>query len=390
MTQDLLLSRRAFLVGCSVAASPLLTPVTFAAAPGENRLVVVILRGAMDGLDVVRPLGDRNYLGLRPNLAADAEASHDLDGFFALHPAAQPLIPLWHAGEMAFAHAVATPYRQGRSHFIGQDALENGAGAEDGRMTAAHDGWLNRALSAMPGADAGTGVSVGQQRLLILEGASETRHFFPVDDTDLSAQGRALLALVNEADPLFAGPFAQAQLLTSDSRDMMREKGGVSHAQLGSYVAEQLMDGSRIASLSLGGWDTHQAQASTLPKQLAALSDLTLAIKQGLGQEWRRTLVLGLTEFGRTARENGTMGTDHGTGGVMIALGGAVRGGRVLGDWPGLGEGDLLAQRDLLPTRDLRAFAAHALRGLFGLEAGALEQVVFPGMELGSDPGLLA
>jgi len=390
MTQDLLLSRRAFLIGCSVAASPLLTPVTFAAAPGENRLVLVILRGAMDGLDVVRPLGDRNYSGLRPNLAADADASHDLDGFFALHPSAQSLMPLWRAGEMAFAHAVATPYRQGRSHFVGQDALENGSQAEDGRMTAAHDGWLNRALSAMPGANGRLAVSVGQQRLLILEGAHETQHFFPVDDTELSAQGRALLALVNEADPLFAGPFAQAQLLTSDNRDMIREKGGVSHAQLGSYVAEQLLGGARIASLSLGGWDTHQAQASTLPKQLAALSEMSLAIKQGLGSQWGRTLVLGLTEFGRTARENGTNGTDHGTGGVMIALGGAVRGGRVLGDWPGLGEGDLLAQRDLMPTRDLRAYAGHALRGLFGIEATALERVVFPGLELGSDPGLLA
>ena len=127
-SQDLLLSRRGFLIGCSLAASPLLTPVTFAATEGENRLVVIVLRGAMDGLDVVRPLGDRAYLPLRPDLAADAAASHDLDGFFALHPAAAPLMPLWSAGELAFAHAVATPYRQGRSHFIGQDALENGTG----------------------------------------------------------------------------------------------------------------------------------------------------------------------------------------------------------------------------------------------------------------------
>lgn len=390
MTQDVLLSRRSFLIGCSLAASPLLTPVTFAAAPGENRLVVIILRGAMDGLDVVRPLGDRDYPGLRPSLASDAAASHDLDGFFALHPAAQPLMPLWQAGELAFAHAVATPYRQGRSHFIGQDALENGAGAEDGRMTGSHDGWLNRALGVMPGADRRSAVSIGQQRLLILEGQAETQHFYPVDDTQLSAQGLALLAEVNAADPLFAEPFAQAQGLATDAMGLPRQKGGVNHAQLGGYVAEQLQGEARIASLSLGGWDTHQAQARNLSVQLAALSDMVLAIKSGLGPLWGRTLVLGLTEFGRTARENGTNGTDHGTGGVMIALGGAVRGGRVLGTWPGLGESDLLAQRDLLPTRDLRAYAGHALRGLFGLEAAALEQVVFPGMELGADPGLLA
>lgn len=389
MPRDLLLSRRSFLIGCSLAASPLLTPVTFAAAPGDNRLVVIILRGAMDGLDVLRPLGDRNYLGLRPSLAADAATSHDLDGFFALHPAAAPLLPLWQSGELAFANAVATPYRQGRSHFVGQDALENGAGGEDGRMTATHDGWLNRALRVIPGADAQTAVSVGQQRLLILEGEAETQHFFPVDESTLSAQGQALLAQVNAADPLFAEPFAQAQDLAQDTMGMDRPKGGIGHAQLGAYVADQLMGQSRIASLSLGGWDTHHAQARTMALQLDALSQMVLAMKTGLGPTWGRTLVLAMTEFGRTARENGTGGTDHGTGGLMVAAGGALRGGRVLGDWPGLGESDLLAGRDLLPTRDLRAFPAHALRGLFGVEASALGATVFPGLDLGDDPGLL-
>lgn len=391
MAHDLLLSRRAFLIGCSVAASPLLTPVTFAAAPGDNRLVVIILRGAMDGLDVLRPLGDRNYLGLRPTLAADAEASHDLDGFFALHPAAAPLMPLWQAGELAFAHAVATPYRQGRSHFIGQDALENGAGAEDGRMTATHDGWLNRALRVMPGAHAETAVSIGQQRLLILEGEAESQHFFPVDESTLSAQGQALLAKVNAADPLLAEPFAQAQSLAAEVMGMdATPKGGIGHAQLGSYVADQLRGPSRIASLSLGGWDTHHAQVRTMAQQLDALGQMVLAIKTGLQAAWGSTLVLAMTEFGRTARENGTAGTDHGTGGLMIAAGGAVRGGRVLGTWPGLGESDLLAGRDLLPTGDLRAYPGHALRGLFGVAAQDVESRIFPGLDLGRDPGLLA
>jgi uncharacterized protein (DUF1501 family) len=387
--QDLLLSRRAFLIGCSLAASPLLTPVSFAAMPGENRLVVIVLRGAMDGLDVLRPLGDPAYRALRPTLAAGNAPALDLDGFFALHPAAAPLMPLWQAGELAFAHAVATPYRQGRSHFIGQDVLENGGSGADGGLTAGHDGWLNRALGALPGADGRTAVSVGQQRLLILEGEAETQHFFPVDDNQLSAQGRALLARVNAADPLFAAPFAEAQDLVRDSEGMTRQKGGVSHGQLGGYVAEQLSGEARIASLSLGGWDTHQAQARIMALQLAALSEMVLAMKTGLGGHWGRTLVLGMTEFGRTARENGTGGTDHGTGGLMIAAGGAVRGGRVLADWPGLGAGDLLAERDLRPTRDLRVFAGHALRGLFGLEASAIESLVFPGLDLGRDPGLL-
>ena len=389
MAHDLLLSRRGFLIGCSLAASPLLTPVTFAATRGENRLVVVVLRGAMDGLDVVRPLGDPDYLALRPTLTADADTSPDLDGFFALHPAAAPLMPLWQAGEAAFAHAVATPYRQGRSHFIGQDALENGTGGPDGRLTAGHDGWLNRALSVIPGAERRTAVSVGQQRLLILEGDNDNQHFFPVDESTLSLQGQTLLEAVNAADPLFAEPFAQSQVLAQDMMGRAVPKKGVGNAQLGAYVADQLLGASRIASLSLGGWDTHHTQAKAMAQQLTALSDMVLAMKTGLGAHWGTTLVLAMTEFGRTARENGTMGTDHGTGGLMIAVGGAIRGQRVLADWPGLGQSDLLADRDLMPTRDVRAFAGHALRGLFGAEASAIERVVFPGLDLGQDPDLL-
>ena len=389
MPNDLILSRRAFLIGCSIAASPLLTPVTFAAATGENRLVVIVLRGAMDGLDVVRPLGDPAYNALRPTLAADAAKSLDLDGFFALHPAAAALMPLWQVGELGFAHAVATPYRLGRSHFIGQDALENGAGAADGAMTASHDGWLNRALSQIKGATAETGVSVGQQRLLILDGAQKVDHWYPVSESPLSAQGQQLLAAVNAADPLFAEPYAQAQALAHLTEGEIVPRNGIAYRQLGQYVAERLLGPSRIASFSLGGWDTHHAQAKTLAEQLSALSDVILAMKAGLGVEWGRTIVLAMTEFGRTARENGTGGTDHGTGGMAVMAGGALKGKRVMGEWPGLGEGQLLSDRDLMPTADVRAYAGWALRGLFGLEATALQNVVFPGLDLGSDPGLL-
>ncbi len=389
MPHDFVLSRRAFLIGCSVAASPLLTPVTFAAAAGDNRLVIVVLRGAMDGLDVVRPLGDRAYAALRPGLAADAAASLDLDGFFALHPAAAALKPLWDKGEMAFAHAVATPYRQGRSHFVGQDALENGTGGVEGQMTASHDGWLNRALSVIPGATDRTAVSVGQQRLLILEGDNDTQHYYPVSESALSSQGQSLLAEVNAADPLFAEPFAQSQQLALDTMGMQKQKGGEDYGRLGQYVADRLSSGSRIASLSLGGWDTHHTQAKTMAEQLDALGGMVLAVKQGLGPHWGTTLVLAMTEFGRTARENGTGGTDHGTGGLMIAMGGALNGRRVITDWPGLSDGDLLVERDLMPTRDVRSFAGWALRGLYGVEASAISRVVFPGLDLGNDPALL-
>ena len=389
MPQNFILSRRAFLIGCSVAAGPLLTPVTFAAAKGDNRLVVIVLRGAMDGLDVFRPLGDKDYAALRPGLAADAAISPDLDGFFALHPAAAQLLPLWQAGELGFAQAVATPYRSGRSHFIGQDALENGTGGPDGRMTPGHDGWLNRAIAQIPGASAETAVSIGQQRLLILDGAQDTQHWFPVTESPLSSQGQSLLDAVNAADPLFAKPYAESQALARTMTGEQVPRNGIAYRTLGTYVAERLTGPSRIASFSLGGWDTHHNQARTMAEQLAALSDVLLAMKAGLARDWSTTLVLALTEFGRTARENGTGGTDHGTGGMMVAAGGALRGKKVFGQWPGLGASDLLAERDLMPTGDVRAYAAHALRGLFGVEAQALQAVVFPGLDLGTDPGLL-
>ncbi len=384
----LLLSRRSFLIGCGMA-SPLMAPVTFAATPGENRLVVILLRGAMDGLDVVRPVGDPAYAALRPKLLAEAPDSLPLDGFFTLHPALGPLHPLWSQGEFAFAHAVALPYRQGRSHFVAQDALENGSGDVQGALSVARDGWLNRAIGLIPGATAETGVSVGQERMMILDGSAPTAHWYPADDSQLSAQARLLLSELHRADPLTGPVFAEAMELATLTEDERIPREAQALAVLGGYVAERLRGSARIAALSIGGWDTHQRQAKTLDERLGALSSVITGLKDGLGRDWGTTLVLALTEFGRTARENGSAGTDHGTGGVMLAFGGALRGGRAFGQWPGLGPSDLLEDRDLLPTEDLRRYPAHALRSLFGLDAAGLEGVVFPGLDAGSDPGLV-
>jgi uncharacterized protein (DUF1501 family) len=384
---DFLLSRRAFLIGCSAAASPLLTPVSFAQAAGDNRLVVILLRGAMDGIDVVRPVGDPAYAGLRPTLAR--EPGLPLDGFFELHPAASGLMPLWQAGQLGFVQAVATPYRTGRSHFVAQDALENGAGAANGGLTPARDGWLNRAVGLIAGATPKTAVSVGRERLMVLDGDVPTAHWFPVEETGLSSQGQALLTALHQADPLFADTFAEAQELTLATATSRIPRDSKALSQLGTYVADRLREDARIASFSLGGWDTHQVQARTMATQMQVLSGTLLAIRDRLGPVWGSTLVLAMTEFGRTARENGSAGTDHGTGGMMIAAGGAMRGGRVFGKWPGLGEGQLLAERDLMPTGDVRAYAGWALRNLFGVDAQALQSTVFPGLDLGDDPGLI-
>lgn len=404
-----LLSRRRFLIrtgliGCSVAASPLLTPISFAAAPGDNRLVVIILRGAMDGLDVVQPYGDRAMAALRPTLlTGEAAGSSDLDGFYALHPALAGLIPLWQAGELAFAHAVSTPYRDKRSHFDGQDMLEAGTvGLGQGR-----DGWLNRMLQQMPGVTGQTAYALGHEDLLLLRGTAPVSNWTPDAGLRISPQAERLAGLVMHDDPLFNAALEEALLLSAeeDAPEMMAPEGAMSnmmapamdgarqtasgHLRLAEFAARQLRGQSRIAAFSLGGWDTHQAQAAGLTRALGRLSETILALRDGLGPDWGQTAVLALTEFGRTARENGTKGTDHGTAGAMLMAGGAVRGGQVLGDWPGLASDALYQGRDLMPTRDVRAHAAWAMRGLFGLETAALEQAVFPGLDMGPDPRLL-
>ncbi len=384
MAREMLLSRRGFLVGCSLAASPLLTPVTFAAAPGQNRLVVIVLRGALDGLDLVRPIGDPAYAALRPTLLREGGGIPlDPAGFYQLHPGAAALMPLWQAGELGFVHAVATPYRS-RSHFVGQDVLENGSASDQGALTPGGDGWLNRALVPLGGRP-DLAVTVGQEPMLILEGDVPVAHWSPIDDSSLSPQGEALLARLYAEDPLLAASYRGAAGLRHDGG----AGAAVRPVELGAYVAERLRGEARIAAFSYGGWDTHQSQSKVLAKRLGELSETILALKQGLGPDWATTLVVAITEFGRTARENGSAGTDHGTGGAMIFAGGAAKGGRVLGDWPGLGDSALLEDRDLMPTRDVRAYAAWALRSQFGLAASDLESVVFPGLDLGADPGLV-
>jgi uncharacterized protein (DUF1501 family) len=388
MRREFVLTRRSFLIGCSAAASPLLTPVSFAAAPGENRLAVIVLRGGLDGLDLVRPIGDPAYAALRPRLARDAAAAPiGLDGRFALHPGAAALLPLWQAGELGFAHAVATPFRN-RSHFIGQDALESGGDAPDGTLAPGRDGWLNRAVGRIRGAGPDIAATVGREPMLVLHGDAPVRHWAPVADSRLSAQGTALLSRLYAADPLLGPVFEDAvQLRAAEDVELagaLAPDGG-----LGGYVAARLRDDARIAAFSVGGWDTHQNQDHVMDRRLSDLSATLLALRDGLGPAWDATLVMGLTEFGRTARENGTGGTDHGTGGAMLMAGGAIKGGRVHADWPGLSGSALYDRRDLMPTADVRAYAASAMQGLFGLDRRLLETAVFPGLDMGSVPRLI-
>lgn len=385
------LDRRRFLagaLGCSAAASPLVTPVVWASTPGETRFITILLRGAMDGLDVVRPLGDPALAALRPGLRAEnATSSTDLDGFFALNDGLSGLLPLWRAGELAFAHAVATPYRDKRSHFDGQDLLETGASDPAGGKGGLQDGWLNRLLGLLPGARAETALAVGREPFLLLQGEAPMRAWSPDGRLDVSPQAMVLVERLYAADPPLSHAFATARDIAGLTRNGTEQPGGQA-AALARFAAERLRQEARVAGFSIGGWDTHHNQRVTIARPLTELSEALLALRDGLGPVWTRTIVVCLTEFGRTARENGTRGTDHGTGGVALFAGGALAGARVHGRWPGLAH--LLADRDLTPVDDVRRYAAWALRGAFGVARDDLERRVFPGLDMGVDPALIS
>jgi uncharacterized protein (DUF1501 family) len=397
------MDRRAFMstIGCSLAASPFMTPIALANMPSENRLVVIILRGAMDGIDAFRPLGDPDYAGLRPDL--NDGGALDLNGYWAMHPSLAPLMPLWTAGEMGVVPAVSTPYRDKRSHFDGQDILEAGGQDVGGAI---NDGWLNRLLQTMDGAPPQLGYAIGREHMQIMAGPAPASRWSPEVRLNLSPQTERLLRKVLHDDPLFREASEQAITITNQiqhDRDtdaaaydemnsdptMAGVLRNVQHIQIAQFAAARLRGEARIASFSLNGWDTHQNQKGGISRALEQLSDTILTLRSGLGAHWSNTAVLCLTEFGRTARQNGTKGTDHGTGGAMIYAGGAMRGGQFVGQWPGLAEADLYDRRDIMPTSDVRSMVAWVMRGLFGLDRTTLATHVFPGIDIGDNPGLL-
>ncbi len=284
------LIKNSLIIGCSAAASPLITPVTLASIPFDARLVVIVLRGAMDGLDVVQPYGDRHLEGYRKQIkVGEAAGAYDLDGFYAMHAALGDLVPLWEAGELGFAHAVSTPYRDKRSHFDGQDFLENGGSASNGNLTPAGDGWLNRLLTLMPGSTVTTAFSVGRQRLLMLEGDADTSSWSPDSDMDLSPTAQALLKQLYANDPLFQSSAQVAIDLSAKMDGAMNPRQAAKASALAGYAADRLNEDTRIAAFSIGGWDTHNNQTRALPNALRELSAAILTLKKRLGRNWDQT-----------------------------------------------------------------------------------------------------
>lgn len=360
-----------------------------APAAGDARFVFVLLRGALDGLAVVPAVGDPDYHRLRGTLALDkAPNLLPLNDLFALHPAMGFMAEQWRDRQLTLLHAVATPYRE-RSHFDAQDVLESGVAVPHGSQS----GWLNRSLGGLPASRAARkqeGVALGAGIPLVMRGAHDVASWSPSrlpqleDDTlqrlsDLYADDAVLGRRL--ADGLAADEMAGGM-----GNDMDKGAGrgaALQVAQAATTAAGFLRqeNGPRIAVFETTGWDTHANQGSEggqLSLRLTALDAGLRALRNELGPVWDRTVVMVATEFGRTVAVNGTQGTDHGTGAAAFLLGGAVKGGRVVADWPGLSPSALYQGRDLRPTTDLRSVAKSVLRDHMGVSSKFIDTQIFP------------
>ncbi len=341
--------------------------VSLAAAPGEARLLLVLLRGGLDGLAAVPPLGEPEFARARPRLAEAASAPMAFADGFGLHPALAPLTPLVDRQELLAVHAVSTPYR-GRSHFAAQDWLECGGAS-------ARDGWLNRGLLLA----GGKAVSLTQAVPLALAGPAPVSTVAPHQPPPAAASTLERVQALYADEPALAEMLAMA-LADKDAASAVaaadRRRPELAWQGLGQLLAAP--DGPRVGLMELGGWDTHTRQSRRLESGLGELAAGLAALPAALGSAWSHTVVVVVSEFGRAVAENGTGGTDHGTGGVALLAGGAVAGGRVLADWPGLATRSRLEGRDLRPTLDLRVLLKGVLRDHLGLSEGALGAEVFP------------
>ena len=399
------LDRRRFLLTGALAAGGLLmtSRLVFANASTSSRFVFIILRGALDGLCAVPPHGDPDYSRRRRELAIDAPGATNgalpLDSVFGLHPSLKFLSESYQARELTVLHAVASPYRE-RSHFDGQDVLENGSVHPHAVQT----GWLNRALAALP-ADRTTGrkelgVALGQNVPLVMRGAAPVASWSPSKLAALDEDTLQRLQDLYAKDPLLSKRLADAlaadaiatsaqQSANGDPAALLakREKNeGRANARYVEVIRAaagflRREDGPQIAVFDTTGWDTHANEGGAqgqLAARRGALDTGLRTLKQQLAPVWRDTVVLIATEFGRTAATNGTRGTDHGTGAAAFLLGGAVAGGRVLADWPGLASRSLYEGRDLKPTTDLRSVLKGVLSDHLHVPSAALESTVFP------------
>ena len=355
--------------------------INFAQVPGRGRFMFVLLRGGFDGLAAVVPHGDPAYRSLRSGFAFEAAELAALNGTFGLAPGLAPLRELWEANELAVLHAMAIPYRT-RSHFDGQAVLETGVDKPVG----ASEGWLNRLLQVMDGKRSGIAIASGMPRSMT--GSFEVQTWSPaqlgaVDDAYLER-----LATLYRADKALSGRF-EAAVQQQDlvgvepmARGNARRAGITPLMQAAARIL-RLEDSANVAAVEFSGWDTHANQGlagGALDRLLGQLAEGILAFRKDMGDAWSNTTVVVMTEFGRTARPNGTRGTDHGTAGAGFVIGSTLAKSTVVADWPGLDDAALFERRDLKPTLDTRAVLRSTIAAAFDLTAAQVNRV-FPGAE---------
>jgi len=379
--------------------------VASGAAATRRKLIVVMLRGAVDGLNVVAPVGDANYTQLRPGIALAQPGQEDgalrLDGYFGLHPALAPLLPLWEQKKLAFIHASGSPDAT-RSHFDAQDYMES---ATPGVKSTA-DGWMNRLVSTLPGAATPTrALSIGPVMPRILSGHAAAVNLAngaagtKANILDRPAVARAFDQLYAN-DPRFGRAYKEGKDAHQEVMNAAMDGGGMLASEMqmadnGAPLPNGFPDDAarlaglmrndpniQLAFVALGGWDTHASQGAAkgqLANRLAPLGQGLAVLAQRLGPMFDDTTIVVMSEFGRTARENGNGGTDHGHGNVMWVLGGGVAGGKVLGDWRGLSNDQLHEGRDLPVTTDFRTVLATIAERHLRLSDKQLVQV-FPAL----------
>lgn len=395
-------SRREALLGSGALFAWSQMPKLARAAGRDPRLLVIVLRGALDGLGAVAPVGDPDWIGLRGDRALVLDGKTPalpLDSFFALNPAMPNLHRLYKAQQASIVHATATPYRE-RSHFDGQDVLESGFA----RPGATDSGWLNRALVALASDGqvdlrGSRALGVGAVTPLVVRGRAPVMSWVPQQLLPASEDTQArLLDLYQHTDPRLAVALEARMRLAALGRTGALDQSRPENIELAppgiprvrAYIAEAAgtaarflarADGPRVGAAGFVGWDTHineGAASGQLANLLGALDGALAAIETNMGDAWHETVVAIITEFGRTARINGTDGTDHGTGTVAFLAGGALRGGRMIADWPGLKLAQLQEGRDLKPTTDLRSVLKGLLRDHLRVEESVLSTAVFP------------
>jgi uncharacterized protein (DUF1501 family) len=399
-------TRRELLAGSGALFAWAFAPKLARAEGRDPRFLTIVLRGALDGLAAVAPVGDPDWIKLRGDkaLKAEGDSALALDGFYALNPAMPNLHRFYRAGQATVVHAAATPYRE-RSHFDGQDVLESGFP----RPTKVGSGWLNRALGSLEAGERAQRpngrhtFAVGPVTPLVVRGPAPVFSWAPprlppvADETvmrllDLYRHTDPELAQVME-DRMALAPLAPPRPTGVRPQDLgpAVQLGNINliksyFAEVAGAAGKVLASGGgpRVGALALDGWDTHANEGAVtgrLSNLLGALDGALAAVEQNMGPAWQETVVALITEFGRTARINGTDGTDHGTATVALLVGGALKGGRVIADWPGLKEADLHEKRDLKATTDLRAVLKGLLRDHLRVEDRALAADIFPGSD---------